>query len=142
VTVPLVEMFGEVAGYAEWIGFIDTHIDVDPRPPPTADEVQWLTCWLVDQKPTALSKLEYMAQVEANQPGLLPLAPYLIALLDSAQNCAWCLSPSDVEEAESIAVRLNFALGQILRMILSTGIRHNGAPAQNWWDVWEQQQGG
>ena len=141
VTAPLVEMFGEVAGYAEWIGFIDAHIEVDSRPPSTDDEVQWLTSWLVEQKPAALSKLGYMAQVEANEPALLPLTPYLIALLDSAQNCAWCSSPSDVEEAESIAVQLDFDLGHILNMILPTGIRHNGAPAQAWWEVWERQQG-
>ncbi len=141
VAAPLTEMFGEVAGYAEWIGFEEAHIGVDSRPPPAGDELEWLTCWLVEQKPTAVSRLGYMAQVDANQPALLPVAPYLIALLDSAQQCAWCSSPSDIEAADSIGVRLHSALCSILSVNIDTGISHNGAPAQRWWGVWEQQQG-
>jgi hypothetical protein len=137
VTVPLVEMFGEVAGYAEWVGFVPAHIGIDDRPAPTADEVQWLACWLTAGKAAPMARLERLAQVEGNEAALLPLTPYLISLLDSAQDCASCSSAADFEEAESMALRLNFVLGQILGIVMP-----NAAPAGDFWRFWEQRQSG
>ena len=134
VTLALSDMFGGAAAFAEWVGFVEPHKDVDDRIP-TPDEVAWLACWVVQRQPTALSRLDYMAQVDANQGALLPLAPYLIAVLDSAQHCDWCSSPSDAETADSLNVRLDFMLAHILGSF-GGGPR----PASNWWEVWQQQQ--
>lgn len=139
VATPLVEMFGEAARFAEWVGFIEAHLDTD-LPPPTEDEVGWLTCWLVAQKPTAMTRLPYLAQADANQAALIPLVPYLIALLDAAQQCAGC-SPADVEAADTLGLQLHSALESILSMSVSRGVSPNGAPAQTWWEVWEQRGG-
>lgn len=137
VTAPLVEMFGVVAGYAEWVGFVPAHIGIDDRPAPTTEEVEWLACWLSEGKAAPMARLERLAQVEGNEGPLLPLAPYLISLLDSAQSCTTCATAADFEEAESMALRLNFVLGQILGLIMP-----NGAPAADFWGFWEQRQGG
>lgn len=133
VTLALRDMFGEAAAFAEWVGFLEPYEEVDDRIP-TADEVAWLACWAVQRQPTALSRLEYMAPVDANQIALRPLVPYLIAVLDSAQQCDWCSSPSDAEAADSLNLRLNSVLAHIL------GVSGSRAPASEWWEVWQQQQ--
>jgi hypothetical protein len=139
VAAPLAEMFGEAARFAEWVGFVEAYLDRD-IPPPTEDEVGWLTCWVVEQKPTAMTRLPYLAQADANQPALFPLAPYLVALLDAAQQCVGCISPSDAEAADTLGLQLHSALASILGVSVSRGVSPNGAPAQTWWEVWEQQQ--